>query len=36
MICTQLNPYSCLTYLLGESGTSEVVLIDPVLDHLHD
>ena len=36
LVCTQLNPYACKTYLLGIPGEKEVVLIDPVLDHLND
>lgn len=32
----QLNPHSCLTYLIGDLQTKEVVLVDPVLDHVPD
>ena len=30
----QLNPHSCQTYLIGNPQTKEVVLVDPVLDHV--
>ncbi|MFX0206631.1 MAG: rhodanese-like domain-containing protein [Candidatus Hodarchaeota archaeon] len=33
---TQLNPHSCKTYLFGPKRGGEVVIIDPVLDHLND
>jgi glyoxylase-like metal-dependent hydrolase (beta-lactamase superfamily II)/rhodanese-related sulfurtransferase len=36
MICEQLNPHSCLTYLIGVEGSSEVALIDPVIEHVND
>ena len=36
MICEQLNPHSCLTYLITLEGRSEAALIDPVLDHVRD
>jgi sulfur dioxygenase len=36
MACAQLNPHACKSYLLSFSGEKEVVLIDPVLDHLDD
>ncbi|MBN1837760.1 MAG: MBL fold metallo-hydrolase [Spirochaetales bacterium] len=32
----QLNPHACRSYLVGREGADEVVLIDPVLDHLDD
>lgn len=32
----QLNPHSCKAYLLGDMGSNEVILIDPVLDHIND
>ncbi len=32
----QLNPHSCLTYLVGNPETKEIVLVDPVLDHVPD
>ena len=32
----QLNPHSCWTYLVGMKDSKDVVLIDPVLDHLND
>jgi sulfur dioxygenase len=35
-ILQQLNPHSCRTYLLGRTGSREIVLIDPVLEHLDD
>jgi glyoxylase-like metal-dependent hydrolase (beta-lactamase superfamily II)/rhodanese-related sulfurtransferase len=36
MICEQLNPHSCKTYLIGIQGKKEVALIDPVIDHTQD
>jgi glyoxylase-like metal-dependent hydrolase (beta-lactamase superfamily II)/rhodanese-related sulfurtransferase len=36
LIFRQLNPHSCKTYLIGNKDTSEVLLVDPVLDHFHD
>jgi glyoxylase-like metal-dependent hydrolase (beta-lactamase superfamily II)/rhodanese-related sulfurtransferase len=36
IICKQLNPHSCKTYLIGIQGKNEVVLIDPVLDHAQE
>lgn len=35
-IFRQLNPHSCLTYLVANSQTREAVLVDPVLDHAAD
>jgi sulfur dioxygenase len=32
----QLNPHACRSYLVGAKGSDQVVLIDPVLDHLDD
>lgn len=32
----QLNPHFCKTYLIGEEGKAEVVLVDPVLEHVQD
>ena len=32
----QVNPHSCLTYLVGAEGMSEIMLVDPVLEHLSD
>ena len=32
----QLNPHACRSYLVGREGSEEVILIDPVLDHLDD
>jgi sulfur dioxygenase len=32
----QINPHACRTYLVGADGSDEVVLVDPVLDHLVD
>jgi len=34
LYCKQLNPHSCRSYLLGKKGAPEVVLIDPVLEHV--
>lgn len=36
MICRQLNPHSCLTYLIGMEDSKEVAFIDPVLEHVND
>ncbi|MHC4252690.1 MAG: MBL fold metallo-hydrolase [Planctomycetota bacterium] len=36
MIFKQLNPHACRTYLVGAEGSQDVVLVDPVLDHLSD
>jgi hypothetical protein len=36
MIFRQLNPHACRTYLMGTKGSNEIVLIDPVLDHVKD
>ena len=36
IIFRQLNPHACRTYLIGTQGSTEVVLIDPVLEHVHD
>ncbi len=35
-IVRQLNPHACRTYLLGAVGAVEVVLVDPVLEHVSD
>ena len=32
----QLNPHACRTYLVGTKGVDEVILIDPVLEHVSD
>ncbi len=34
MIFRQLNPHACRTYLVGARGSSGIVLIDPVLEHV--
>ena len=36
MTFRQLNPHSCRTYLVGMEGSDEVVIVDPVLEHLND
>jgi len=36
IIFRQLNPHACRTYLIGTKGSTEVVLIDPVLEHVKD
>jgi sulfur dioxygenase len=36
LYCKQLNPHACRCYLVGKEGSPEVVLIDPVLEHLED
>ncbi|MEN8908169.1 MAG: MBL fold metallo-hydrolase [Clostridiales bacterium] len=35
MIFEQLNPHSCLTYLIG-NDEKKAILIDPVIDHFQD
>lgn len=32
----QLNPHACLTYLVRNDSSNEIILIDPVLDHVKD
>ncbi len=32
----QLNPHSCCAYLIGAEGSNEVVIIDPVLEHVSE
>ncbi len=34
IIFRQLNPHACRTYLVGTEGTNEVVIIDPLLEHV--
>jgi glyoxylase-like metal-dependent hydrolase (beta-lactamase superfamily II)/rhodanese-related sulfurtransferase len=36
MLFQQLNPHACRTYLAGRQGSSEVILIDPVLEHVDE
>jgi glyoxylase-like metal-dependent hydrolase (beta-lactamase superfamily II)/rhodanese-related sulfurtransferase len=36
LIYEQLNPHACLTYLVGNTVSNEVILIDPLLDHVED
>ena len=36
VVCEQLNPHACKTYLIGMKGSGEVVLIDPVIEHIND
>jgi glyoxylase-like metal-dependent hydrolase (beta-lactamase superfamily II)/rhodanese-related sulfurtransferase len=36
MHCRQINPHSCLSYLLTDDGGKDAVLVDPVLEHLSD
>ncbi|MCI0400750.1 MAG: MBL fold metallo-hydrolase, partial [Gammaproteobacteria bacterium] len=36
IVFRQLNPHACRTYLVGTKGASEVVLIDPVLEHVKE
>jgi glyoxylase-like metal-dependent hydrolase (beta-lactamase superfamily II)/rhodanese-related sulfurtransferase len=36
IIFRQLNPHACRTYLVGTKGANEIVLIDPVLEHVKD
>lgn len=35
-IVRQLNPHACRTYLLGVESAAEVLLVDPVLEHVGD
>ena len=32
----QLNPHSCMTYLIADKDSREAAIIDPVLDHVPD
>jgi glyoxylase-like metal-dependent hydrolase (beta-lactamase superfamily II)/rhodanese-related sulfurtransferase len=36
LYCKQLNPNACLSYLVGREGSKEVILIDPVLEHVEE
>jgi glyoxylase-like metal-dependent hydrolase (beta-lactamase superfamily II) len=36
IVCEQLNPDACKTYLIGVKESQEAVLIDPVIDHIND
>lgn len=36
MTCEQLNPHACKTYMIGLEGTADVMLIDPVVEHVSD
>ena len=36
MICEQLNPHSCRSYLIRIENSQDVALIDPVLEHVND
>jgi glyoxylase-like metal-dependent hydrolase (beta-lactamase superfamily II)/rhodanese-related sulfurtransferase len=36
LYCRQLNPHACRSYLVGREDSKEVVLIDPVLEHLEE
>lgn len=36
MSCEQLNPHACKSYLLKADESTDVTLIDPVVDHLND
>ncbi len=36
IVLEQLNTHACKTYLLGLKKRAEVVLIDPVIDQIHD
>ena len=36
LICEQLNPHACKTYLLRLEGSNEIALVDPVIDHVND
>jgi glyoxylase-like metal-dependent hydrolase (beta-lactamase superfamily II)/rhodanese-related sulfurtransferase len=36
LTCEQLNPHACKTYMVGLEGSNEIVLIDPVIEHVND
>ena len=36
LLCEQVNPHACKTYMLRPEGSKEIVLIDPVLDHVKE
>ncbi|UCF97500.1 MAG: MBL fold metallo-hydrolase [Spirochaetaceae bacterium] len=36
LFCKQLNPHACRSYLVGREGSTDVILIDPVLEHLEE
>ena len=36
LICEQLNPHACKTYLLRLEDSKEIALIDPVIEHVND
>lgn len=36
MVVKQLNPHSCKTYLIKQKDKDEIILIDPILDHVRD
>ena len=36
LYCEQLNPHACRSYLVGREGSRDVILIDPVLEHLEE
>lgn len=36
VVYDQINPHSCKTYRVGIEGSREIVLIDPVIDHVND
>jgi len=36
MIFKQLNKVSCKTYLIGSENTKEVIVVDPVLEHVNE
>ncbi len=36
LIYKQLNPHACLTYLVRNTVSNKVILIDPLLDHVED
>ena len=36
MIFKQLNKASCKTYLIGSENTKEVIVVDPVLEHVNE
>jgi glyoxylase-like metal-dependent hydrolase (beta-lactamase superfamily II)/rhodanese-related sulfurtransferase len=36
LVFRQLNPHACRSYLIGTAGAPDVVLVDPVLEHVDD
>lgn len=36
LTCEQLNPHACKTYMIGLEGSQDVMLIDPVIEHVNE